>query len=477
MKFIVFNIIFLFIIHCNPFLPEGSSKDNLIRITAFNTQKSSPKPVYSIKGNLLSPGGETVKNASLNVSAGSLSTTTSVKKEITGGTSVVSEKAPGKLDFVDIDPTKGKIAGPVKIAKAVDETEINFYSLYWASAENQKLSRITKLWKTGASSYIYMLNLGTSPPNGAKYLLAVSGNNTKGEETSGSNKLINDTQAKFLTDENGQYEMKLNPGSFKVTIVSESGVELGEISVSLPETITADTPPPTPVATSGTMVMTVTAFGEDGSDAKPVVFTSPTHAAEALNFTDTDGNKGYIAGNLSITKASDETDVTTYAVYFGSSATEIIGNPIAILSKTNQNISYTLASTAIPAMATHLLAFTKNGTVQMSTGVSTAISDLISPPTLTASSLNFSDSDVSVGKIGGILTIGKASDESNITSYALYWGTNSSTKLSHITDLAATGTNLSYTFNTNTSIPSGATHFLVFTKNSAGESTNPFSLA
>ena len=54
--------------------------------------------------------------------------------------------------------------------------------------------------------------------------------------------------------------------------------------------------------------------------------------------------------------------------------------------------------------------------------------------------------------------------------YVLYWDSDSTTKLdSAITEIAKTGSNLTYTISANTSIPSGATHFLVFTKNDYGE--------
>ena len=78
------------------------------------------------------------------------------------------------------------------------------------------------------------------------------------------------------------------------------------------------------------------------------------------------------------------------------------------------------------------------------------------------------DIDTGVQQISGIVTILKAADESDITHYNLYWGSDSSTKLkgySAITRLAATGTNLTHLFPNHTDLPAKATHLLVFSSN------------
>ncbi|MEM7183143.1 MAG: fibronectin type III domain-containing protein [Spirochaetota bacterium] len=92
-------------------------------------------------------------------------------------------------------------------------------------------------------------------------------------------------------------------------------------------------------------------------------------------------------------------------------------------------------------------------------------------PQQTALSVDFSDIDAKAGKIGGTLTVAKASDESNITSYSVYWSNSSGEKVSStaIANLEKTGSDLTYGIATDTEIPSGATHFLVLTGNSAGE--------
>jgi ABC-type amino acid transport substrate-binding protein len=92
-------------------------------------------------------------------------------------------------------------------------------------------------------------------------------------------------------------------------------------------------------------------------------------------------------------------------------------------------------------------------------------------PTQTATNISFSDTDMDIGELGGDVTIIKASSESNVSQYTLYWGSNSNTKNAStpITTLTKTGGNLVHTFADNTPIPDGATHLLVFTNNNEGE--------
>ena len=94
-----------------------------------------------------------------------------------------------------------------------------------------------------------------------------------------------------------------------------------------------------------------------------------------------------------------------------------------------------------------------------------------SPPTVKASSLNFTDADLYRGKIGGTVTIGKASNESNITHYVLRWGLagGCSAANSFIAEIPKTGSNITWQMPHGTSIPGAVYELLVYTKNAAGE--------
>ena len=88
------------------------------------------------------------------------------------------------------------------------------------------------------------------------------------------------------------------------------------------------------------------------------------------------------------------------------------------------------------------------------------------------SSISFIDVNPDEDFLTGAVTIGKASDEKNVTQYKLYWGSSASAKYSSapIAVFSADGTDKTYTF-TNEHVPSGATHLLALTANSSGDMT------
>jgi hypothetical protein len=98
-------------------------------------------------------------------------------------------------------------------------------------------------------------------------------------------------------------------------------------------------------------------------------------------------------------------------------------------------------------------------------------------PTVTASSIAYSDEDPRQGFTGGTVVIQPASDESNVLTYDLYWGSSTATKLPgqpRIASLPKTGAALSYVVPPGTVVPAGATAFVVFTANASGE--DPFGI-
>ena len=93
------------------------------------------------------------------------------------------------------------------------------------------------------------------------------------------------------------------------------------------------------------------------------------------------------------------------------------------------------------------------------------------PPTNKAAFLNFTDTDPNVGKIGGTVTIGKATDESKITHYVLRWGLlgHCSAANSFIAEIPKTGSNITWQLPQGTQIPAAVYELLVYTKNANGE--------
>ena len=82
------------------------------------------------------------------------------------------------------------------------------------------------------------------------------------------------------------------------------------------------------------------------------------------------------------------------------------------------------AGTSIPFGASHLLVFARAaGGLDSVSSVGVEIVDVVTPSD-TAQYMNFSDTDPSPNMIQGILTIGRAVDESNINFYKIYWGSS-----------------------------------------------------
>ena len=215
---------------------------------------------------------------------------------------------------------------------------------------------------------------------------------------------------------------------------------------------------------------------EAADDSTNTEQSVPSQGAISVVFTDTDLDAGEVSGTVSISRASDESDITHYVIYWGDdSLAKLEGlNEIATLEAIGSDLSYSIGGdTVLPAGAVYFLVYTKNDHGERATGIGTLISDRWLP-TQSAVSVYFTATDLDSGEVGGIVNISRASDETDITHYVIYWGNESLSKLEgqdEIISLEVTGTDLSHTISDNTALPAGATHILVFTKNEYGEMT------
>jgi hypothetical protein len=234
----------------------------------------------------------------------------------------------------------------------------------------------------------------------------------------------------------------------------------------------------TEATTTTTTTTTGTTVGV-GTDTSTTSGSAPTNAATAVSFTDSNKYNSVLTGTVSITAATSESDVTHYVLYWGSDASTKMsgGTSLTSIAITGADVTYDLSSAALPSSATHLLVFTKNSYGEMTTGVSAAITDFAIPDN-PAQALCFKDSDTS-SRIKGNVTVQRASDESDVVSYVLYWGSNSTTKKSNTaiaTFAASSNGNTVYTFPSRSRIKSGATHLLIYTANADGEMDTPVAL-
>ena len=110
------------------------------------------------------------------------------------------------------------------------------------------------------------------------------------------------------------------------------------------------------------------------------VKSPPVNPAVNVSFTDTDLDRLEIGGNVVIIHAVDESDITHYVLYWGSTASTKWGSAIAEIAKTGSDIIYPIAqNTALSVNTTHFLVYTKNAVGEMATGVNCSISDNATP--------------------------------------------------------------------------------------------------
>jgi len=207
-----------------------------------------------------------------------------------------------------------------------------------------------------------------------------------------------------------------------------------------------------------------------------------------LSFKDTDMDEHELGGTITITKARNEFDIDTYAIFWGKDTKQKLeGNPIAgegaklvgTMSPTGSDVDFHLKhNTAIPDGATHLLVFSENSFGEYATPGFTDITDAYLPRDK-PKGMEFYDEDGEKGEVSGFVTIERAADESKLTDYALHWGRSATrkTSASSIKDIAKGGSDpLTYYISRSTKVPDGATHLLLFSKNEHGEQHHGTSL-
>ncbi len=107
-----------------------------------------------------------------------------------------------------------------------------------------------------------------------------------------------------------------------------------------------------------------------------VVPRAPKTPAIAFVFHDESKYVGKIRGRVSIIPAYADnlnSHITHYALYFAKSSSgllsDTLGRPISVVAKGPTVLVATLPLTEIPASATHLAVFTRNGDIDMSVGI------------------------------------------------------------------------------------------------------------
>ncbi|CAJ1360561.1 unnamed protein product [Effrenium voratum] len=417
----------------------------------------------------------------------------------------VPSYGPNGIFFSDTGYTSGQVTGSITISRAASEADVTHYALYWGSSASTFLLYIATVPKA-TDPLVHGLAAATVP-SGGTHLLAYTMNADGLNEAQIASALVYDrgvpaypaTSLAFLDLDLVQGEIGglVSIGRavdetaitsyavyFAVAEEGPPGPSLGSVTASGQDVfvlVPTDTAPQV-----GYPYLIVRSRNADGEMATGIGILLvdrfvPVDPAQSISFLDEDLSLGVIGGTIEIGAALLETEISKYGIYWADASQQPI-SLIAELAPGDYNYSVALG-TAKPSQALYLLVLTGNEHGYMSSGASTALVDRAYPVNL-PSQIQFDDADMDAGQIGGSLTVMRASDETDVTSYTAYYGSSAASDASAqvaligeilVASLPSGSTSAVFTIPMNTAPPGAASYFLGFSKNSLGESLSGIS--
>jgi hypothetical protein len=194
----------------------------------------------------------------------------------------------------------------------------------------------------------------------------------------------------------------------------------------------------------------------------------PLGAPADLSLTDVDYDAGEISGTLGITKATSEADITHYRIYLGTTSAKKT-KELATLPKTGSNLVFEIPANTVVGTNTHIYVYAVNAIGEAATPAGLAITDAdaVPVPANAPAAVSFTDTDETENELGGTVSVTKASSETDVTDYELYFGTSATVKTTKIATLPKTGGNLTFILPDGTAKGTN-THILAYTKNAYG---------
>ncbi len=280
------------------------------------------------------------------------------------------------INFIDEDGNIDEIQGTVTITPASDEIDISHYVLYWGENDTEKL------------------------PCGARIHTFDGATLTLDHQNLQDNAVIKNLDTRTTYARGTDYELDSETGE----VTSIDGIlENAEVNVTYQlqpitswakdESLVYPFPPDTPIPTDAThlLVFTENAFGEMpqgiGVEIVDRGASPPFNPAIGIRFTDSDAAADKIGGEVMITPAADQTDITHYVLYWGENDTQKLPSqelmPIGTIDKgeNGDDLVYNIPDdTGIPEDATHLLVFSGNTFGEMTDGISVEILSILPIP-------------------------------------------------------------------------------------------------
>jgi len=161
-------------------------------------------------------------------------------------------------------------------------------------------------------------------------------------------------------------------------------------------------------------------------------YAPPTDTALSIAFVDTDSASGHIGGVVTLEHSRGVAGISGYGIYWGKEdAQKYVDTATGIVAPMLLTINVgglgTLTGvlpqgTVKPPTAPYLLAFAFGAGGESPISKNVSVFD-VAPPQHMAGAIAFVDIVPAPGRVGGVATITKASDETGIAQYNLYWST------------------------------------------------------
>jgi len=410
--------------------------------------------------------------------------------------------------FNDIDTNGGKIGGNVTWDAATDETLITHYEVYYVNGSGAKIGSSIQEVAKGTPPYSISIANNTEPPTGASAIAVFSKNSNGLSSSSATIGIIDNDSGDVPTalatnvaftdaDTNGGEiggnvtwnaatdESKIT--HYAVYFVDTSGVN----SPTLIQEVVKGTSPYSmniandtdiPVGADSIEVFSKNGNGLSSLSAKVGIVDDdsgdvPTAIPVSVTFTDTDGNVGEIGGMVTWTPPADESKITHYGVFYMNTDDGIgaqIGADVIKGHVSTYKVTIT-ANTDIPTIpkdVDRIVIYSKNGNGYSSSGKIVTIVDNNILDTAVAQSISFIDGDPQLDEISGQVTWTAASNETNITSYGLYFVKADGTQGAQIGVDVNRGAGYSINIPANTVIPTGSYKIAIYAKNGSDSSAN-----
>lgn len=153
-----------------------------------------------------------------------------------------------------------------------------------------------------------------------------------------------------------------------------------------------------------------------------VDYVPPAESPQSVSFKDIDATPGELQGTITVQRAADETGISGYRIYWGTSATTKAADLDVIAESQGTGDFYWAlpADFRKPDGVTHILGYTVSAGGESLVPAAVAVSDL--DASSSPGGLQFVDIASALGTVGGTVSIQRALVETDLSSYNVYWG-------------------------------------------------------